>query len=282
MSEALEMLNHIDPSQLQYEEWLYAGMALKDAGLSPDQWDAWSRRDPARYREGDCHQKWQSFHGSAQPITVASLAKMAMAQGWKPPREEGRSLGWNEDVCVSGKDLRIIDADWLQDSEIPDPGPSWNPVKDLMSYLSTLFQSDEKVSYNVESWLNEAKGKYLPKGMGAYDRTAGQLIEQLGKCGGNVGRVIGDADPKAGAWIRFNPMNGTGVRDDNVTSHRYALVESDEIPMPKQYAIIRELELPCAAIVHSGGKSIHAIVKIDADTIEEYRKRVDFLWDVCT
>jgi hypothetical protein len=34
-------------------------------------------------------------------------------------------------------------------------------------------------------------------------------------------------------------------------------------------------------LVHSAKKSLHAIVRINADTYEEYRKRVDYLYEVC-
>ena len=43
---------------------------------------------------------------------------------------------------------------------------------------------------------------------GNYDRTAGQLIEALKKCGDDLGAVLGDYDPGTGAWIRFNPLDG--------------------------------------------------------------------------
>ena len=36
-----------------------------------------------------------------------------------------------------------------------------------------------------------------------------------------------------------------------------------------------------ASLVYSGGKSIHAIVKIEAANYDEYRKRVDYLYEVC-
>ncbi|MFD2085980.1 hypothetical protein ACFSND_12245 [Brevibacillus brevis] len=49
----------------------------------------------------------------------------------------------------------------------------------------------------------------------------------------------------------------------------------------KQHAIMRELELPIAVLVYSGGKSLHAIVRIDAVSYDEYRKRVDYLYNVC-
>ena len=49
----------------------------------------------------------------------------------------------------------------------------------------------------------------------------------------------------------------------------------------KQNAIIRELELPVACLVHSGGKSLHAVVRVDASDYKEYRSRVDYLYKVC-
>ena len=146
-------------------------------------------------------------------------------------------------------------------------------------YLETLFEAGENVGYIVETW--EKDGKYIPANKGAYDRTAGQLIEQLAKCKGDIGSVLGDYNTKAGAWIRFNPLDGNGVKNENVTEFRYALVESDHTDLETQNAIIRELELPVACLVYSGGKSIHAIVKIDAVNYDEYRKRVDYLYSVC-
>ncbi len=93
--------------------------------------------------------------------------------------------------------------------------------------------------------------------------------------------MLGDYNPAAGAWIRFNPLDGKGVKNDNVTEFRYALVESDTMDIEKQNAIMRELELPIAVMVYSGGKSIHAIVRVEAANYDEYRKRVDYLYTVC-
>lgn len=111
--------------------------------------------------------------------------------------------------------------------------------------------------------------------------TAGQLLAELGTCGGDLGKVLGDWDPEVGAWICFNPVDGTGRKDANVTAYRYALVECDNMELGKQQAIIKQLELPCAALVYSGGKSVHAIVKVDAPDYAEYRKRVDYLYAAC-
>lgn len=64
--------------------------------------------------------------------------------------------------------------------------------------------------------------------------------------------MLGDYNPECGAWIRFNPLDGKGVKNDNVTEFRYALVESDKMDIAKQNEIIRTLELPVACLVHSG------------------------------
>jgi RecA-family ATPase len=49
----------------------------------------------------------------------------------------------------------------------------------------------------------------------------------------------------------------------------------------QQNGIMHDLKLPIAALVYSGGKSLHAIVRVDAGSYDEYRKRVDFLYSVC-
>ena len=185
-------------------------------------------------------------------------------------------LDWDSEIG-SKDELVIVDRNWLERSEIHIP-EQWNPTEQIITYLETLFAPDENVGYVTESW--EHDGKFLPS-KGCYDRTAGQLIKELYQCKGDIGSVLGDYNSEVGAWIRFNPLDGKGVKNENVTEFRYALVESDTMDISAQKAIITELELPVAALVYSGKKSLHAIVKIDASTYEEYKKRVDYLYNVC-
>ena len=39
-----EIIEYINPGDLNYQEWINVGMALKQEGYSMDCWDAWSRR----------------------------------------------------------------------------------------------------------------------------------------------------------------------------------------------------------------------------------------------
>lgn len=269
-----ELLNYIDPSRLTYTEWTTVGMALKEEGCSVSDWEDWSQRDRARYHAGECEKKWHSFKGTGTPVTGGTIVQLAREHGWSPA-VSGHELDWDDEI--SDDELVIVDKNWMESQEITEP-QEWNPVAELVRYLSTLFESTENVGYVTESW--EKDGKYLPS-KGCWDRTAGELIEQLQKCKGDIGAVLGDYKPEVGAWIRFNPLDGNGIKNENVTDFRYALVESDNMDIGAQNAIIRELELPVACLVYSGGKSVHAIVRIDAGDYSEYRKRVDYLYDVC-
>ena len=140
------------------------------------------------------------------------------------------------------------------------------------------FEPNDLVGYVSNDVWKDNEGKWMPS-KGVYDRTAAELIAQIRKYPNDLGATIGDWKKDCGAWVRFNPLDGMGVKNENVTRFSYALVESDDMPIPEQDALYRKLELPIATLTHSGGKSLHAIVRVDAENYEEYRKRVDFLYD---
>lgn len=276
-NDILELLDYIDPSMLNYQDWVNVGMALKHEGYSALDWDKWSSRDTDRYHPGECEKKWNTFNeGTISIVTGGTIVKMAKDNGWMPPHHnvEDYELDWDSSI----DDHVIIDKDWIEEKEIKEPY-SWSPVNQIIQYLELLFSSTDYVGYVTNTW--EKDGKYMPT-KGAYTQTAGELIQKLSKCkDDDIGSVIGDYNENAGAWIRFNPLDGKGVTNSNVTEYKYALVESDNMELAKQNAIIRELELPVACLVHSGKKSIHAIVKVDAADYYEYKKRVDYLYMIC-
>lgn len=280
-----ELLKEIDPTLLSYQEWVNVGMALKHEGYSASDWDTWSQSD-SRYHAGECFKKWMTFEGDSKPVTGGTIYQYAVDQGYQPVKlyDDGRGeLSWDSTIKYDN-DYQIIDKNWVDDKEFHEP-QNWSPVQEVIRYLDTLFSSDDIVGYSIGSYpkINEETSeieKYLPQ-RGNYDRTAGQLIDALTKSNGDIGSVLGDYDEKAGAWIRFNPLDGQGVKNENVTNYRYALVESDNMNLEKQNAIMRELELPIAVMVYSGSKSIHSIVKIEAANKEEYKKRVDYLYKIC-
>lgn len=75
---------------LSYEEWLQVGMELKSTGdpLAFELWDEWSQLDAGRYEtEGpySTAEKWETL-SEGGGLTIASLYKRAVENGWRPPR----------------------------------------------------------------------------------------------------------------------------------------------------------------------------------------------------
>jgi len=263
----LEILEHIPPSDLSYDEWTQVGMALKHEGFTAQDWDDWSRAD-SRYHAGECEKKWRSFRGSDSPVTAGTIVQMAKDRGLTFFSSGDGLLDFDGVITYEGE------------AEPVKKAAPRDPVQEIITYLRARFEPDEYIGYVTSVYEDQTTGKLSPT-RGNYDRTAGQIIEALEKCGGDIGSVLGDADKRAGAWIRVNPLDGKGIKDENVTDYRYVLVESDKLPIEQQNALIHDLELPVATLTHTGGKSLHAVVHIDARSREEYRRRVAYLFEVC-
>ena len=253
-------------------------MALKLEGYPCSVWDDWSRRDFGRYHKGECLKKWRTFKRD-EGVTGGTIYNMAIQQGWIPPSNGNRILSLDDSIEYEGGP--IVGEGWAESREFEEPAV-WKPEQQLIQYLETLFQPEEIFGYVTESFEKADKAgkkKLVPANKGVYTLRVGEIVQRLKN--GTIEDVIGKYKHEAGAWIRFNPLDGQGVNNENVTDYRYALVESDNMDLDAQNGLIRQLNLPVAVLLYSGGKSVHAIVKIEADDEKEYRERVNYLYDVC-
>lgn len=278
-----ELLEYIDPAQCSYEEWLNVGLALHQEGYPMFIWEEWSADDGERFHEGECAAKWESFgRYTGKLVTGATITQMAKENGWTSKRklESNEALSFDSMVlATTPEQYQVVDKNWIEESDvtIPKSYPLEQRKRDILTYLTTLFEPEEYVGYVVNTFALP-DGKQSPT-MGNYSRTVQQIIDGINGTT-QLENVFGSFNKEMGAWIRFNPIDGKGVKNDNVTAFRYMLLESDNMSLGKQKAILEQLELPIAAMVFSGGKSIHAIVKVDAYSYEEYRKRVDFIYSI--
>ena len=274
--EILDALSYIDPVCLSYQEWVDVGFALHESGLACSIWDAWSAKDSARYHTGECARKWKSFgRGQGSHVSAGTLMYLAKKAGYDPM---GEVFDWDSkvDTRIGKPPSPRFSVAWADEATPDEMTSTEKATVQLSKYLSALFDDDDHVGYVTDSWTTQ-DGRRVPT-KGSFDRTALQLRQELAHAK-DLGTVLGDYDADTGAWIRFNPLDGRGVGNANVTEYRYALVESDTVPYEKQLSMIRQMKLPCAAIVTSGHKSVHAIVHIDAGTnYELYRKRVEELY----
>jgi hypothetical protein len=98
------------------------------------------------------------------------------------------------------------------------------------------------------------------------------------------------ADPVAGAgvWFLANPVSGnvqavprlasernphglTLRAEENATTFRYLVLESDNTLVGQWIKALAQIPLPLSSIVTSGGRSIHALVRIDASDADEWK-----------
>lgn len=281
-----EVLEHLPVSECSYEEWIHVGMALKAAGYDVSAWDAWSRMD-SRYKSGDCAKRWIGFRRDG--VSTGTIIQYAMDHGWVPAQKSRiqapRALSWTSAIGGNGDDdppAPAAPAALDQDPDcVPAPpdGDAWDPAGQMIRYLEALYEPDEYVGYVVQYFEGDDGVKRPTRGM--YTLTQSQIVTKLRKYHQDIGAAIGDPDPDLGGYIRINPLDGQGVGDRNVTAFRWALIESDTLSIPQQYAALMELQLPIRIMVHSGGKSLHAIVHIGAKSYDEYRQRVDKLHQIC-
>lgn len=200
---------------------------------------------------------------------IESAYRAAPAPVAQTTRDE--VLAWDSVINM----FSLSDEDIPDETAIPDPRHNWETV-DLPEYLSVVFQPDEFVPYTVTATAS-TDGKAKPATKGQYATKSKELIRRC--CNSTASEAVNLRTTEFGAWIRINPFDGTGVSDSNVTDYRHCLVESDTLSLERQLAVIRGSRIPCAAIVHSGKKSIHAIVRVDAGKDAKlYRKRVDNLY----
>lgn len=258
-----EALDHIDPSRLSYQEWIEIGMALKVEGLPCSTWDAWSMKDFGRYKPGDCLRKWNTFDGSG--VSAGTIFHIAEAYGGYTPVKK-----WTFD------DYLPAEAENYEEIIATASPEKDKPYQMAVQYLETLFEPDDIVGYVHSAQYDEKRDKWIPANAGIW-RRRDDIIKDLKKYR-KLDTAFGTVNEEAGAWIRINPLDGKGAADANVTRYDYALAEADSMPIEDQKKLLINLKLPIAALVESGGKSVHAVVKIGASNEQEFKQRVTFLF----
>lgn len=259
-----------------YETWVKVGMALKTSGYPLDVWEEWSRGSP-KYKPGVCDRKWKSFH--RDDLTTGTIIQMARDAGMPVSSSTDNSpLRWDEVIDEApDKGYKIIDADLVKGQKLPAPSlPEKDMWQDLRRYIDLLFKPDEFVCYCDK--LVEKDGRTVPL-KSIKRRTKREIADALSR--GGLAAASIDPGP-LGAWIRINPMDGEGEEDANVTEFRHILIENDKDSIEKQYALLQEMRLPITCLVHSGNKSLHAIVKVNAGIDGRlYKERRDFVLAFC-
>ncbi len=150
------------------------------------------------------------------------------------------------------------------------------PIEDgTRALIKAAFEEGESIRV-VPACLNEEE-KEIPDGDG-FTLTRELWLAKLNGKDGNPNEILRSSED-AGIYIAINPLKPGGTKDADVTAFRHCLIESDEKSLGAQWDLIRKSNLPCTAVIHSGGDSVHAWVRVDASTREEYNERVKIVLD---
>ena len=139
-------------------------------------------------------------------------------------------------------------------------------------FLETVFLPTDWICITNEARHDEERGKWFPSASGTF-MPLSRWLERFPD-------AIWDHKP-AGAWIRINPTKPDQFAgsDANVSDYRHCLIEFDDKPKDVQWAIITQCQLPIAAVIDSGGRSLHAWVRVDASDKHEFDQRRDAVYE---
>jgi hypothetical protein len=163
------------------------------------------------------------------------------------------------------KGFRCDEAELFEASPVK---PGDDPHFDGAVLVEALYAPGERVNFVTDCIIEPDQAGVVKA------RPAGKGTTMEGAALSARFRANGSDSDRGGAWLRMNPVDGNGVADANVTTFRFALLESDRLPLELQLSLFARLPVPVAAILASGGRSVHGWVKVDAANINEYRSMV--------
>lgn len=183
---------------------------------------------------------------------------------------------------VNGRDVaprakpKLYSWERSEDFKLPDPIPDGARL-----LLRAAFNPGEYICINEADLVDEndpTKGDKVSSDSG-YTFVFEKWFEKLDHHSGEPNKFLFSEPHDTGLFVCINPLSAQGRKDSNVTAFRHVLVEFDKISLEDQWQIITKSKIPCTAVVYSGGKSLHAWVRVDAQTREEYQDRVQLIYD---
>ena len=216
--------------------------------------------------------KAEASRGNYQPPAGANVARKPLpARKPKRPPYDAAKLASFAARCPFP-----IDEAWLA-SRSPVEIPAEQGRALANRFLNSLYSAGERVLIFTAEF---SQGDFLVvAGKGSFrlgDSPGVKAVRSELPAGGQVG-VWFLANPVTGQWL---PNANNRHKDGSpkmgrrhfpcVTSWRFLVLESDEAPPELWMRCLVQLPLPIVAIYTSGGRSIHALCKVDCATKAEW------------
>ena len=281
---ALEGLSSVPDGSISYDEFFRIIAAAKSAGVDDADIHSFCSKSQ-KYRPNEIQKKIESFKREGGGVTVAFLIAKAKELGvWSSPKD-----GYRGDASDVGTTR----------TRRPSPQPStsgaWPKARKINTALVPDIDlpgacDDFQMFCDRVTWFSEVFPPDLADG---YDSAASPLI---GLCPATTTTMCMNAaayvdaivtqewddqlipyDVERGMWCAINPfVDPGGSRSDaNVADFRHMLIEVDKgMTAGQSLVCMIAIGLPVTAYTTSGNKSVHALVRIDADSDAQYRERV--------
>ena len=276
-----QLLSRIS-SDCPYHDWFKVACALKHEGCAYEVFRNWSAKAPKRFDEAACERTWNSIgEDHAAKVSMGTLRWMA-GQSCSPEQERLDESAGKNILPVPESVVKTSEmSETSETSPLPEPEGVDEMAEQAASFIDNMFLPGESFELVVDARQNE-KGKFIPvrskENVCRHDAT--ELTPK------NLTTLKEIAEPaQHGAWISLNPVRsadgikGNAPSDQDVTDFRYALVEADDLSREDQWRKLSGLNLPILCVTWSGGKSLHAIVKITAGAnLALYKERVGKLY----
>ena len=261
-------------------------MTMDDARNLAEEWAATSSKfDPHEFDT-----KWKSLRNEngGAPCTMATITHLAKMGGMTFGGCGSNEVFHRGDIIEF--DPKAYEASTPHTNYVEGADMSVSEQRKQIFNMLSLYDDTDLI--NIVTDYTQRDGKYLPMGNGK-TRTVSEWRDYITK---NIaaGRppLNNDIDPMdpdhrgetqnmGGVWIRINPLDGKGIKNTNVASFKYVLVESDVMDKPTQVEAIKKMGLPFVMLNDSGGKSIHAIINVGAANMREYTDSVNWLYTYC-
>jgi len=142
--------------------------------------------------------------------------------------------------------------------------------------LLAAFKDEEIVCITNEAGQSE-DGRFYPASKGIFITRSEWITKFF--CPGAKHKKFDDTEQ--GAWVRINPYKEDDVTgaDTGISSYRHVLVEFDKKSKEEQIAIFHQSNLPITALIDSGGKSVHAWVKVEAQDKQQWEARRNQIYE---
>lgn len=216
----LEALEHIQPRNLTYEEWLKVGTALKSGGFTVDVWDSWSKNDD-RYKNNDCLRRWKGLN--VDKVKVGTIIHLAQKTGWEPSERLKSAYREARKAEMTDAYNAVL---YPAPEYAPADGPAPDPVlEDSAEPLADAVQDhDEPQLTTTERFILKAESeafKPIPTGIQQFDELInGGFIRQT--------LVTLGASPGAGKTMITQQIMEAAARSGNATVRFFNLEMSSE------------------------------------------------------